>query len=55
MNGVRMPPAVFPRALLPALIALTGDRGARALLAEARTIPAGPAIGRDLDTRADFG
>ena len=54
VNGVRMPPAVFPAAMLPGLAALTGDRGARALLTEARTVAAGALLARDLDTRDDF-
>lgn len=44
------PPALFPRADRPALLAADGDRGARDLLAGAATVPARPGELRDVDT-----
>ena len=55
VDGVRMPPAIFPRAMFTDLSALTGDRGARSLLAAARTVRAEPPLELDIDTAADFG
>lgn len=52
--GVRTPPAVFARELLPALATLTGDQGARHLLKSAATVAARPEIVRDFDTPDDF-
>jgi len=53
-RGVLGVPAVFDAALFPALLALSGDRGAAALLAETRaaTVP-WPAGAVDIDTEAD--
>jgi molybdenum cofactor cytidylyltransferase len=52
--GVRTPPAIFVRALLPDLATLTGDRGARGLLRGAATVVADAALVRDFDTPDDF-
>lgn len=52
--GIRTPPAIFSRRLFPELVALTGDRGARDLLAQAVLIEAPPILARDFDTPADF-
>lgn len=46
-------PAFFPRALFPQLLALTGDQGARAILAEAPSIDL-PGGELDLDTPEDL-
>jgi molybdenum cofactor cytidylyltransferase len=54
VDGVRMPPALFPRSALSHLVALTGEEGAKALLAQARTIRADATLVRDIDTRADL-
>jgi molybdenum cofactor cytidylyltransferase len=57
-NGtVRMPPAVFSTAQFPALAAVTGDKGARALLNEIpkqACIPALPESLADIDTPRDL-
>ncbi|MEO7220895.1 MAG: nucleotidyltransferase family protein [Devosia sp.] len=53
-GGTRSPPAAFARAVLPELLTLTGDKGARDLLRTAATVPADPAFVRDFDTPADF-
>ncbi len=57
-DGTRaMPPACFPAALFGALLAATGDRGARPLLAalpDAQRVPAPPEALRDIDTQADL-
>lgn len=52
--GVRMPPALFPRGRFAELMTLEGDRGARALLADAVAVVADAAMVRDIDTRADL-
>jgi molybdenum cofactor cytidylyltransferase len=52
-NGVRSPPAIFSRALLPQLATLTGDRGARDLIANAAVVVAPPALVQDIDTPDD--
>jgi len=54
IEGRMGPPALFPRPLLSPLTRLSGDRGARELLADAFPILAEPALGRDYDTLADF-
>jgi molybdenum cofactor cytidylyltransferase len=54
VDGIRTPPALFPRSVLPHLVALSGEQGARALLAQARTIRADAALVRDIDTRDDL-
>jgi len=57
-DGTRaMPPACFPAALFEALLAATGDRGARPLLAslpDAQRVPAPAEALVDIDTRADI-
>ncbi|MEI8299532.1 MAG: nucleotidyltransferase family protein [Pseudomonadota bacterium] len=54
-SGRRGVPAVFPRHMLPALLALRGDQGARALLqSDAVRAVAMPAAAEDLDTPADL-
>lgn len=53
-NGVRSPPAVFGRSLLPQLTTLTGDKGAREQLRAAATVTASPQMVRDFDTPEDF-
>ncbi|MFV0384491.1 nucleotidyltransferase family protein [Paracoccus sp. (in: a-proteobacteria)] len=53
----RMPPACFPRALFPALCALAGDQGARALLRDLPPEACVPATCRelsDIDTPDDL-
>ncbi len=50
-------PAIFRRALFPALLALTGDQGARTLLAQLGSSAAGlplPEAAADLDTPEDL-
>jgi molybdenum cofactor cytidylyltransferase len=54
VDGIRMPPALLPRSLFPTLRTLSGDRGAKVLLAEARTVVAGRRLSRDIDTRSDL-
>jgi CTP:molybdopterin cytidylyltransferase MocA len=52
-----LPPACFPAALFDALLATTGDRGARPLLAAlppAQRVPAPPEALRDIDTPGDL-
>jgi molybdenum cofactor cytidylyltransferase len=50
----RGPPAIFPAADLAALAALSGDRGAKPLLASATLIEASQAELRDFDLSGDF-
>ena len=51
IDGTRaMPPALFGAASFDKLEALTGDQGARALLAGANTIPLDPSLLLDIDT-----
>ena len=52
-DGVLGVPAVFPRACFPALLALTGDRGAQPLLCDAVPVD-WPDGAHDLDTVADL-
>ena len=52
--GTRSPPAIFTRRLFPELAALSGDHGARHLLAQATLIEAPPELAKDFDTPADF-
>jgi len=48
-------PAVLPRRLFPALLALRGDRGAKGILLREQTAPLPfPGGGQDLDTPADL-
>jgi molybdenum cofactor cytidylyltransferase len=54
-DGTRpLPPAFFPRAVWPQLLALSGDQGARTLLKQARFIAAPASQLRDIDTPADL-
>jgi molybdenum cofactor cytidylyltransferase len=53
-SGVPMPPAIFPRAAWPALLAIEGDRGARALLGDAIRVAGDPAMLADIDTPDDL-
>lgn len=52
--GTRSPPAIFTRQLFAELAALSGDHGARHLLAQAALIEAPSELARDFDTPADF-
>ena len=52
--GYRGPPALFPRAAFPALLALEGARGARALLEQAVEVEAAAFELRDFDLPEDF-
>lgn len=56
LNGVTMPPAIFPHDWLPRLAALTGDRGAGSLLraASPAPLPIPAARLRDVDRPADL-
>lgn len=49
-----MPPAIFPRAMWPQLLATTGDAGARELLSEALLVTASADELRDIDVPADL-
>ncbi|WP_336966723.1 nucleotidyltransferase family protein [Sphingobium aquiterrae] len=49
-----MPPALFGRGSFAALQAMRGDRGGRALLAQAVLVPALPGLLRDIDRPADL-
>ncbi len=53
-GAVRSPPAIFPASQHDLLLAQHGDRGARALLADAVTVPAPPSTLIDIDTPADL-
>jgi molybdenum cofactor cytidylyltransferase len=53
--GTRSPPAIFARSMLPLLLVLTGDEGARRLLRTAATVEASPDLVRDIDAQADLG
>lgn len=53
-EGQRLPPALLGRAHFAALGALTGDRGAGALLRDAPTVPLTPDQALDIDTPADL-
>lgn len=50
----RGPPAIFARRLFGDLADLTGDHGAKHLLANATLIAASPGLERDFDTPSDF-
>lgn len=54
-DGSRGPPVAFPRRLFPDLVALSGDHGARHLLANASLVVAPPGLTRDFDVPGDFG
>lgn len=53
-NGQAMPPAIFSAAVLESLIALTGDSGARNLLADAELVEADDPTLLDVDTEAEL-
>jgi molybdenum cofactor cytidylyltransferase len=53
-NGIAMPPAVFGPALLPALLKLQGDQGARTLLQNLPTIALAPELAIDIDRPSDL-
>ena len=53
-SGIRSPPAIFTSSLLPHLVSLTGDRGARDLIANAAVIVAPQALVKDIDTPGDL-
>lgn len=53
-DNSRGPPAVFSSRLFPELAAISGDHGAKHLLASATLIAAPPGLARDFDTSADF-
>lgn len=57
VGGQPMPPACFPRAMLPALARLTGDQGAGRLIRDLPTRQLVRAEGQlvDVDTAADLG
>jgi molybdenum cofactor cytidylyltransferase len=50
----RSPPAIFARSVLPQLLELTGDQGARSLLGTATVIEAPADLVRDIDTPGDL-
>jgi CTP:molybdopterin cytidylyltransferase MocA len=49
-----MPPAIFPRATWPLLLATKGDAGARIILSQARNLAAPMGSLRDIDTPDDL-
>lgn len=53
-DGVRRPPAVFSRSRFGALKLIGGDRGAKALLADAAVVTVNAATVRDVDTPEDL-
>jgi len=53
-GAATMPPAMFGRAHFAALQRLTGDRGARDLIARANTVPLDPLLALDIDTPSDL-
>jgi molybdenum cofactor cytidylyltransferase len=53
-DGRAQPPALFPRTLFPALMALSGDRGAKGLAGDATRVAAPPRLLLDIDTPADL-
>jgi molybdenum cofactor cytidylyltransferase len=50
-KGIRMPPALFPRALWSELVSGHGDQGGRALLGNAILLEGDAAMLADIDTR----
>jgi molybdenum cofactor cytidylyltransferase len=54
VQGIAMPPALFPRADFTRLAALSGVEGAKALLADATLIEADPWLMADVDTPEDL-
>jgi molybdenum cofactor cytidylyltransferase len=58
LDGAPLPPALFPAALFARLEALSGDRGAGAVLRALPgriAVPVPPAHLRDIDLRSDLG
>jgi len=53
-DDTRGPPVLFARRLFSDLAAVTGDHGAKHLLANAALVAAPPGLARDFDTSADF-
>src|SRR5215813_8216241 len=53
-GGPPTPPAIFPKTRYPELLALEGDKGARALLGDAQLVLASAAELADFDTPQDF-
>lgn len=53
-DNVAMPPALFGRAYFDGLRAMQGDKGGRALFADAKLVPADPAQLRDIDLPEDI-
>lgn len=53
-DGSRGPPAVFSSRLFPDLAAISGDQGAKHLLAHATLVAAPPGLARDFDMPGDF-
>jgi molybdenum cofactor cytidylyltransferase len=53
-SNTQMPPAIFGRSSFSELRRLTGDRGARDLLAQADCLPLDPLFALDIDTPADL-
>lgn len=53
-GSAAMPPALFPRAMWPLLLATNGDTGARALLRDARLVIAPADELRDIDVAGDL-
>ena len=53
-GATAMPPALFGRSSFAALRQLTGDRGARDLIAQADTLALDPLLALDIDTPADL-
>ncbi len=53
-DNSRGPPVIFARRLFPDLASLSGDHGAKHLLANAALVAAPPDLARDFDTSADF-
>lgn len=54
VQGIAMPPALFPRAHFPRLAALSGGEGAKSLLEGATLIEADAWLMADIDTPADL-
>jgi len=53
-GAIRMPPALFARSLFGALQSETGDRGGKALLADAASVHASPGELADIDRPEDI-
>lgn len=53
-GAVKLPPAIFPRSCWAELCNLSGDQGARGMLADAITVPADAATLKDIDRPQDM-